>query len=386
MSLKMASMASMSICKKISRLYHAMTSDRTRRRQAKLLFLRLCKFFFVFDIAKRLTKNKLRIICLHGFSVGDECLWSGGIMMHPETLNLRLEYLKRNGYSILTLSEAIPKLRNRMLPPYSVVITIDDGFATTYSLARPVFKKYDIPYTIYQTTYYCDKDLPVVNLILQYAFWKTKKKHICFDFIDDGYEYIIHNPHDNRDIISKLSFYIDNLSCLKKRKYVLHYIFTILELDADEIIKSDCFRLINTAQAQELREDGVEFQLHTHRHRFPAHEKEAEEELRANREWIVSATGCNPVHLCYPSNQYHLSLLDFLRRFGISSATTCIPGLNDAATEPLLLHRFLDDDKIHPLVFEAHLTGTIFLLRNCARKMTLFLQKVKGTMQRIFSI
>ena len=48
---------------------------------------------------------------------------------------------------------------------------------------------------------------------------------------------------------------------------------------------------------------------------------------------------------------------------GIVSATTCQVGFNDQTTDPLALYRFLDQDDLHDIEFEAELAGFSELLR-----------------------
>ena len=53
-------------------------------------------------------------------------------------------------------------------------ITFDDGTYDFYKQAYPIVKRYGFPVTVYQTTYYSDRGLPVFNLICSYLLWKRR--------------------------------------------------------------------------------------------------------------------------------------------------------------------------------------------------------------------
>ena len=57
-----------------------------------------------------------------------------------------MEYLAQNGYHVLPLARLEDFLAGKTpLPRKSVVITIDDGYRSTYEIAYPILKKYGFP-------------------------------------------------------------------------------------------------------------------------------------------------------------------------------------------------------------------------------------------------
>ena len=59
------------------------------------------------------------------------------------------EYLKKNGYKVVTLSTLI-KMQQQNLPLDKVVVfTIDDGYKSFYKNGFPLFKKYNYPFTLF---------------------------------------------------------------------------------------------------------------------------------------------------------------------------------------------------------------------------------------------
>ncbi len=70
----------------------------------------------------------------------------------------QIDYLATHNYSVISLSELLKASRDSQLPPKPVVITIDDGFKSTYTLAYPILKKYNFPATLFLYTNFIEKN------------------------------------------------------------------------------------------------------------------------------------------------------------------------------------------------------------------------------------
>ena len=70
----------------------------------------------------------------------------------------QMDYLSAHNYSVISLSELVEGLKQGELPYKPVVITIDDGFKSTYTLAYPVLKKYNFPATLFLYTNFIEKN------------------------------------------------------------------------------------------------------------------------------------------------------------------------------------------------------------------------------------
>ena len=88
------------------------------------------------------------ILCYHRFGNG------GGKMVVP-TANFaaQLEWLARNDYHVVRLSQLLAYLEGRQaLPKRSVVITIDDGYESVHRYALPLLRKHGFPATLFVYT------------------------------------------------------------------------------------------------------------------------------------------------------------------------------------------------------------------------------------------
>lgn len=80
--------------------------------------------------------------------IGDET--GNDAVISPARFAEQMEYLHRNGYQTLSLSELEAYLGGRLeLSAKPVVITFDDGYRDTYEIALPVLKKYGFKSAIF---------------------------------------------------------------------------------------------------------------------------------------------------------------------------------------------------------------------------------------------
>ena len=88
------------------------------------------------------------ILCYHRFgSAGTR------MVVSPSGFAAQLEWLARNDYTVLRLSQLGDFLAGkRALPARSVVITIDDGYESVYRHAFPLLKKHGFPATLFVYT------------------------------------------------------------------------------------------------------------------------------------------------------------------------------------------------------------------------------------------
>lgn len=70
---------------------------------------------------------------------------------------------------------------------------------------------------------------------------------------------------------------------------------------------------MNPQEISEIAKDGVDVQLHTHRHRTPDDEALFQREIEDNRRRIESLTGRSPQRFCYPSGVYRQEFISWLQ-------------------------------------------------------------------------
>ena len=336
------------------------------------MFLVLAKWTGFFSLSKILTKKGLRILCYHNFSANDVVNWRPKLFTKPDTLRKRMGYLKKSGYNVVDLDTALKKLEKGTLPDFPVVITIDDGWHGIMEYAHPILCENDFPYTIYVTTYYSSKPFPVFNLVIAYLFHKTSKRKIDLSELnipEIGTSYVDILEDENKNLIIKGIIELAEKGDISLRQNLIKRISDILDVNVANILERKIFQIMQPVDLKFLADQGVDLQLHTHRHRWPIQETEAMEELALNREHLFSIQNKKSEHFCYPSGFYTEEQFSFLKKAKIKSATTCEPGLNFVSANYYALKRFLDGENIAQIEFEAELSGFLFLLREVRNRM-----------------
>jgi len=85
------------------------------------------------------------VLCYHRFGSKPSKL-----TVTPAAFAAQMDYLARNGYHVIPLSQLNDFLEGKEpLPKKSVIITIDDGYRSTYDIAYPILKKHGFPATVY---------------------------------------------------------------------------------------------------------------------------------------------------------------------------------------------------------------------------------------------
>ena len=72
------------------------------------------------------------------------------LCMPASTFELQMQYLKDNGYHVITAEQLLAFLEYRQrAPKKSVLITMDDGYRSVYDIAYPILKKYEFTATLF---------------------------------------------------------------------------------------------------------------------------------------------------------------------------------------------------------------------------------------------
>jgi peptidoglycan/xylan/chitin deacetylase (PgdA/CDA1 family) len=284
--------------------------------------------------------------------------------MPPDTFEARLELLRTKGYRVLALHEAVDRLYAEDLPERSVAITFDDGGYDFYKRAYPVLRSYGYPSTVYLTTFYCDYNRPIFNLICPYMFWKRREK--VFDarnFAGSDLRIALDTNRGREAALEVLLTFADreHLSAEEKDRLAAQVALD-LGIDYDELLAKRILHLMNRSEVAQLSADGVDFQLHTHRHRTPRDRDLYVKEIFDNRERIEAMTEIRPSHFCYPSGIYQRQFLPWLKDLQVTTATTCDPGMVTKHSDPLLLPRLVDSTSLAPVEFEGWLSGVASFL------------------------
>lgn len=330
----------------------------------RLFALYIARALGAFAVAQYLTRHSLRILCYHGFSLGDEHEVAPVMFMRAETFERRMQIMKKRHIPVVSLDEGVKRLQCGEVTRAETVITFDDGWQSNLRIAVPILERFGYPVCIYISTEHLGAGSEVFNVALSYMIHRSGCDTLTLKGLHPQLDGSYDLGTDPEGAALTLIRAAEAAFSLADRQRALRPIAEALGFDLDEVLKDGRFRLLSRAELQLLSRRGIEIQLHTHTHRLPDDDfSSMAAEIDENRKTIADIVGITPRHFCYPSGHYSQHHPEWLRALGIVSATTCDPGLNNSSTPVMLLRRYLDSDSSSDIAFEAEICGIRELAR-----------------------
>jgi peptidoglycan/xylan/chitin deacetylase (PgdA/CDA1 family) len=321
----------------------------------------------LFALARWMTRSDLRILAYHGAALGDESRFSPGLFMSEATFAQRMAFLADRGYRVIGLDHALGALSRGDLPDFATVITMDDGWYGTCRLMSPILKRHGFPATFYVSTYYVEKQTQVFNVAVGYVLWKAAGTgRLDLSTLSSGLVGAIDlsEPRQRQAALDAIVEHAESLGDAGARQDLLRRLCEVLDVDWGAILEKRMFAFASGEALRSLPAMGVDVQLHSHRHRFPADDMQAaSDEIDDNRRVLTEFLRGPFEHFCYPSGVYEPAQFACLSAKGISSATTTEAGFARSTSHRFALPRLLDSERITPLEFEAEMSGFLELLR-----------------------
>lgn len=302
-----------------------------------------------------LSRKHVRILSYHGAWVTPDYVYSDKMYIPVDQFRRRMQWLKSSKYTVISLEDAVIGLASGGLPDRSVVITFDDGWRTSYSHMLPILEELELPATIYLTTWYVDKSLPVLDKVIDFLVTFAK-----VDEVTVGGKQFTLRPGSAVQIVR----HIESLA-LADRLPCVQQLSESVQIAESTWRASGQFELMKPAEVSDAARRGFDIQLHTHRHtELDMAVGQLSQEIDDNRSKIaelVPDSDCT--HFCYPSGVFHHEAPDLLKAANVRSASLCTPGLNKTGCDLMMLKRFLDGRTVSQPVFEAWLSGVTSLPR-----------------------
>lgn len=306
--------------------------------------------------------RRLVIVCWHGISNDDEHRWDPGLFMPPETLRMRLELLRAMKCNVLPLGEGLARVRSASLPPRAVCLTVDDGDSSFYLRAWPLLREYGFPTTLYWTTYYSTRPYAVFDPMLSYLLWKGRENTL--QLREPALRCDLRSPEERKRAFAAVyGFAKANGWSANRKEAFLAELAGLLGIDYAQIKSRRVLHLITPAEARAMVTEGLDLQLHTHRHRVPREAGGFAAELAENSRILREAGAQTPAHFCYPSGSFLPEFARWLREGRVESATTCEFGLVARDSNPYFLPRLMDHGATSAAEFCGGLSGIAALLR-----------------------
>jgi peptidoglycan/xylan/chitin deacetylase (PgdA/CDA1 family) len=306
-------------------------------------------------------RQRLLILCYHGISIDDEHEWDPTLYMRSERLRERFAHLRAQRCALLQLDDALTRLREGTLPPRAVTVTFDDGGYDFYLRALPEIRAFDIPVTLYFSTYYSFFNRPIFDLAIDYVLWKGRGREL--DFPDVLKRPVRLNDEGRSRATGAFRGHAHERDLTPEQKdELLKQAAAACGVDYQAMCADRILHLMTPDEAAAAARAGVDIQLHTHRHRVYVEQWRFQEGLDENRRHLDAISPGPREHFCYPGGVHRPEFLPWLESSGVRSATTCHAGMASRSSRPLLLPRLLDTDTLTPAEFSAWISGVASFL------------------------
>jgi peptidoglycan/xylan/chitin deacetylase (PgdA/CDA1 family) len=304
-------------------------------------------------------RRRLLVLCYHSLAVDQEHEWRRALFFTPEEFDARLELIRKYRLNVLPLGEAVERLQDGTLPERSAALTFDDGSADFHDLVAPRLARLGYPATVYVTTYYVEKGLPIFHLMVSYLLWKGRHRRLEPDGelgLTAGVD--LSDQKRREELETVIESHVERLRLdAPARARFAEALAVRLGVDYGEILRRRVLQLMTPEEIRHVSAQGFDVQLHTHRHRTPRVREQFSDEILENRRRIEAMTGRATTHFCYPRGVHFPEYGEWLPALGVESGTTCAPGLAEATSPRLFLPRVVDTAGLSPIEFEGWLSG-----------------------------
>jgi peptidoglycan/xylan/chitin deacetylase (PgdA/CDA1 family) len=261
---------------------------------------------------------------------------------HNENMKVSPEYLeqfiidaKSRGYSFISLLDLKIAVDKGETPKNSIIITLDDGYKDNLINGYPIFKKHQIPFMIYLSTYFIENNATPWWYILEELLLHSdsiiyRGKEQLLDSLtlkENMFLEIRENVLDgNTDVNSVMLYDL----CREN------------EFDINGIEKEVLF--LNWSDIEFLSADtGVEIGNHGHNHvnLSKCNKNTIKNEFTYADKLIYEHIGKRTMHYSYPYGLFDESTLDVLKFCGANTAVTTKPGVFAYKMSLLEIPRFM---------------------------------------------
>lgn len=350
--------------------------EQVNKSKTKILVYTVAKALGLFHISKAITRKELRILCYHGTWKGgleDNCF--GNILfISPALFEKRMKLIKRLGYPVVSLDDGLSMLEQNQVHSNEVVITIDDGWYSTYEVMIPELERNGFPATVYSTTYYSVKNKPVTRLMNRYILRNTAKKKIDLAGVAPGLKGIREiSTVEQRELLAEEIYKLNSSMSISEECDTYYRLAEICEVDIDSILANRNLNLMTLDELKDSSNRGIDIQLHTHRHLEVNADNcnILQDEVMTNKEILVDVAHDELKHFCYPSGYFTNDSERELKKVNVVSATTCLPGLNGSAQNRFKLLRITDSQAVSDIEFEAAMSGFRYLYQHALKRIGL---------------
>jgi len=180
--------------------------------------------------------------------------------VRPGEFEKQINYLKDNGYYIISLTELVNILEsNESLPKKTVILTFDDGYQDNYTNAFPILKKHNFPATIFLITGLIGQKINnSQNISLKALNWNEIQEMHNSGLIDFQSHTVNHQESNKEEIVNSKKEIEERLN--KKCKFFA-YPRGLYNNEIIDILKENKFKAARTVENGKVKKGDDLFKL-----------------------------------------------------------------------------------------------------------------------------
>jgi peptidoglycan/xylan/chitin deacetylase (PgdA/CDA1 family) len=252
-----------------------------------------------------------------------------------------LAYLTRQ-YRVVSLGTMTDELRRGVVRPYTVAVTVDDGYHEVFTLAAPILRQYGVPASLFVISDFIDGRLWPWTDRWGFVFERAPRDRVAFRYRGSTYVLEMREDADRQRAETRWLEYAKRVP-VADRDGLLEAIAGAAGVRIPVAPPSQ-YRPMTWGQLRTLAAEGFDVGAHTRTHPILAgvDPQQLRAEVEGCKEKLEQHLGVRVRHFAYPNGRredYTPEAVEAVARAGYLAAVTTIPGGNTPSTPPFELRR-----------------------------------------------
>ncbi|KPJ66672.1 MAG: hypothetical protein AMJ43_07255 [Coxiella sp. DG_40] len=334
----------------------------------KTILFHLLDILSINSLFRFLNRKKAIILWYHGICGNEVHLNNKYEMRHVQKSSFlrQLKYLKKKGYSFVTMSQLLNALANNSKIYKFVTLTFDDGFKNVMENAYPVMLQLNAKGCFYLVTDIIGGKRLLWTDYIDVMIGNQNTGKYEFFFKGEKVCYMLNTVEDYINTMTDIKQKLRSISNKERIEHMKQFNFN------DQEIKHVPQEFITTNWLEIKNCDKKVLEIGSHTATHPnctnlRSKVEFKKELKESKSKTEQMVGYDVNHFSYPAGDYNSEIIKKLKDYGYKSAVTIIPGFNDKNTDLFQLRRIGVSDNF--LAFKAHTSGSYIALRELCNKL-----------------
>jgi peptidoglycan/xylan/chitin deacetylase (PgdA/CDA1 family) len=278
------------------------------------------------------------ILMLHRFSGNGE---GHSVGVSVERFEQYIQYLTRR-YRVVSLSTLTEELRQGTVRPYTVAVTVDDGYHEIFTLAAPILRRHRVPATLFVVSEFINGKLWIWTDRFRFVFDRAERSLVTFRHRGRTHALDLRNEEARRRETERCVAHAKKIPA-PEREELLEALAEACGITIPTAPTRE-YRPMTWAQLRTLATEGFEVGAHTRTHPILAHvnPRQLRDETEGCKEEIERHLGFPVRHFAYPNGQredYGPEVVEAVARAGYQAAVTTVVGSNIPSTPLYELRR-----------------------------------------------